>query len=235
MNELMNINGEIKMTTVEIAELTGKNHNHVVRDTKVMLIELYGKEGLTSFGQTYIHPQNKQEYPCYGLFKNDVIVLVSGYSIKLRKKIVDRLEELENKNDPIVMLNDPDVLRRTLLSYSETVIKQKQIIQDQEPKVKALDRISTANGSLCITDAAKQLQVQPSTLFDWLSFHKWIYKRVGSSSGWIAYQRVIQQGLIEHKTTILIRPDGSEKATTQARITPKGLTKLSEMFSSDLF
>lgn len=34
---------EPSMATVEIAELTNKRHDHVMRDTKVMLTELYGK------------------------------------------------------------------------------------------------------------------------------------------------------------------------------------------------
>ena len=37
-----------------------------------------------------------------------------------------------------------------------------------KPKVDALDRIATANGSLCLTDAAKTLQVRPIDLKKWL-------------------------------------------------------------------
>jgi hypothetical protein len=37
-------------------------------------------------------------------------------------------------------------------------------------------------------------------------------------------------GLLEHKTTVVTRSDGSEKATTQVRVTPKGLTRLAKLF-----
>ena len=44
---------EISMTTVEIAELTGKEHKHVKRDTKLMLLELHGKD-MSKFGHIFI-------------------------------------------------------------------------------------------------------------------------------------------------------------------------------------
>ena len=38
-----------------------------------------------------------------------------------------------------------------------------------KPDVEALERIAKADGSMCITDAAKHLQVQPKFLFKTLS------------------------------------------------------------------
>jgi phage regulator Rha-like protein len=55
--------------------------------------------GLPSFGDTYINPQNGQRYPEYNLPKTLVTTLVSGYSTKLRYRIVKRWEELEAKQE----------------------------------------------------------------------------------------------------------------------------------------
>nr|WP_254601829.1 phage antirepressor KilAC domain-containing protein [Cupriavidus taiwanensis] len=95
------------------------------------------------------------------------------------------------------------------------------------PKAEALDRIATAEGSLCVTDAAKALQMKPRELFNWLSGNQWIYRRTGSPN-WIAYQNRLQAGLLEHKVTTVERNDGSEKVTEQVRVTPKGLAKIAE-------
>jgi len=62
-------------------------------------------------------------------------------------------------------------------------------------------------------------------LTHWLESNRWIYSRVGHK-GWLAYQDKIQSGLMRHKATLVPREDGSEKVATQARITPKGLTRL---------
>lgn len=94
-----------------------------------------------------------------------------------------------------------------------------------KPKVEALDRIATSDGSLCITNTAKDLQLRPKDLFLWLSENKWIYRRAGGA-GWTAYQDKLQGGYLEHKVTVVTRTDGSEKTTEQVRVTPKGLAKL---------
>jgi phage anti-repressor protein/phage antirepressor YoqD-like protein len=132
--------------------------------------------------------------------------------------------------DPMKVLNDPAAMRGLLLTYSEKVLSLESTISEQAPKVAALDRISTADGTFCITDAAKTLQMRPKDLFTWLSGNKWTYRRVGGS-GWLAYQERIQQGFLEHKTTTVGRSDGSEKITEQVRVTAKGLSKLAESFS----
>jgi len=94
------------------------------------------------------------------------------------------------------------------------------------PKAEALDRISLADGTLSLSDAAKTIGVQPQKEFiPFLSAAKWIFRRAGGDH-WIAYQDKLQQQLLEHKVTTVSRGDGSEKITEQVRVTPKGLAKL---------
>lgn len=38
-------------------------------------------------------------------------------------------------------------------------------------------------------------------------------------------------GLLEHKTTLVVTSDGSERSVTQVRVTPKGMAKLAELLS----
>jgi phage regulator Rha-like protein len=44
MTNMILANTDLSMTSVEIAELAGKQHGHVLRDIRAMIIELYGKE-----------------------------------------------------------------------------------------------------------------------------------------------------------------------------------------------
>lgn len=170
----------------------------------------------------------------YDLTKRDSLVVASGYRDDLRARIIDRWMELEAQNkrpDPMEMLNDPAAMRGLLLTYSEKVIALEGEVKALEPKASALDRIEAADGSLCITDAAKTLKVRPKDLFGYLSRNGWIYKRVGTDA-YLGYQSKIVAGLLEHKTTTVTRADGSEKVTTQVRVTAPGITRLAKVLIS---
>lgn len=132
--------------------------------------------------------------------------------------------------NPLAALEDPAAMRTLLLGYAEKVLERDKLISHLQPQAAALHRISLADGSLCITDAAKTLGIQPQkVLIPYLRANKWIYNRTGCAHP-IAYQDKLQQMLLEHKVTTVNRTDGSEKITEQVRITPKGLTKLAQIF-----
>ncbi|GJE54559.1 phage antirepressor KilAC domain-containing protein [Methylobacterium thuringiense] len=103
-------------------------------------------------------------------------------------------------------------------------------IAAQAPKVDAYARIAEADGSLCITDAAKNLQIQPKLLFSFLRSNAWIYQRTGCTD-YLGYQNRVQTGLLEHKVKVITRGDSTERTCTQVRITPKGLARLAEEFA----
>lgn len=113
-------------------------------------------------------------------------------------------------------------------------IDQKRAAEKQlalaAPTVQAFERIAVANDSVTMTEAAKSLQMAPSELMGWLNANGWIYRRVGAKA-WSAYQDKINTGLMEHKVTVVEREDGTEKMVHQARVTPKGLTKLAKIFA----
>lgn len=110
---------------------------------------------------------------------------------------------------------------------------QAETIKKLEIKGDAFDRISKSDGSFCITDAAKILQITPKRLFNYLNRWNWIYRRFGNRH-WCGYQSKINSGYLEQKTTEINYPDGSTKVTEQVRITSKGIAKLSKIFSSEM-
>lgn len=82
--DLMLMQNEITMTTVEIAELTGKQHKHVKRDTKRMLLELYGKD-VSIYGHIYKDKYNREQ-KCYRLPKIDAERLIQKYKLRSKNK-----------------------------------------------------------------------------------------------------------------------------------------------------
>lgn len=136
--------------------------------------------------------------------------------------------ERRAKAGPVALLTGPQLMAAALIEADATMRAQAIQIEAMRDDVEALDRIAKADGSLNITEAAKNLGIRPKDLFDWLSHNGWIYKRPGSS-GWLGYATKCNQGLVEHKTTTVTRADGTEKITEQVRITAKGLTILAKL------
>lgn len=162
------------------------------------------------------------------------LMLVKSFTDDLAWQVQDMLVESYFSKpgaafDPSTVLESPAAMRGLLLTYTEKVLALEGEVEEMRPQVQALERIAISDGSMCITDAAKTLQVRPKTLFDFLKSHGWIYTRAGSGD-YIAYQPKLQMGLLEHKTTVVTRSDGSEKTTTQVRVTPKGLARLAQEF-----
>ncbi|MGL5393783.1 MAG: Rha family transcriptional regulator [Shewanella sp.] len=79
------------MSSREIAELTGKRHDNVMRDIRNMMSDL----GVLKSEDTYSHPSNGQEYSMFNLNKEETLCLVAGYHAKLRMAIIKRWAELE--------------------------------------------------------------------------------------------------------------------------------------------
>lgn len=163
--------------------------------------------------------------------------LVSGYNVKLRKAIIDRWQELEAQaavvRDPMEVLRDPVSMRTLLLGYTEKVLALEHQVGELAPKADALDRLETgSDGSFCLTDAAKALQMQPRKFIARLQQMGWIYRRP-MGSGWLAYQDRITVGVMEHKVTTGEKSDGSEWTSTQVRVTAKGMARLAMLIAKD--
>ena len=98
------------------------------------------------------------------------------------------------------------------------------------PKAQALDRIASAKGSLCITDAAKTLQIKPTNLIDYLLKNNWVYRRkLGGPL--VGRQDKIDAGYLEHKVSSVDLEDGVTKLSQQLRVTPLGLSVLAKHFN----
>lgn len=105
----------VTMSSREIAELTGKRHDHVMRDIRAILVELHGEGGVPKFGDTYLNEQNGQSYPVFHLPKRETLILVSGYSVELRARIIDRWQELEAAvSAPVAVVPQPPAFIETL-------------------------------------------------------------------------------------------------------------------------
>lgn len=218
-----------RMSSRELAELTGKLHKNVKRDIAAMLKDL--QVDALSFEHIYQDTQNREQTE-YLLDREHTDCLLTGYSAPLRMKVIRRWQELEQANAaPAIPQNLPDALRLAA-DLAEQNNQLRLVVTEQEPKVQALARIANASGSMCLTDAAKHLGVQRCKLIEWMKANRWIYRREGSAR-WLAYQPRQAAGLLDHKVTLLgLDEEGGQRLASQVRVTPKGLAVLAQKLGS---
>lgn len=166
----------VSMTSLEIAEITGKKHFHVMRDIRNLIEQ--GVNQLNFEPAKYSDPKGEKRL-YYRLTPKGCLILASGYNVLLREKIIDRLEELEKgkpasyeEEDRIkraqLWIEEEKERRRLLLENQqqaqqiseqcETIEQQgteiRQLsdkIEEMRPKVDYLDRITESDGSVPVS------------------------------------------------------------------------------------
>ena len=203
-------------------------------------IEVLGKDNAPKFLGTQIYGNNNMR-EIFVFPKREACLMAMSYSYEIQAEVFDRMTALEQEkiNNPVHLLNDPATLRNLLHGYTEKVMTLEAKVQEQAPKVAALERIAIADGEVCLQTAGKLLRQPPNKFIAWLrSVGGWIFKRPGSKHN-SAYAEKINAGYLAVRQTITKKPDGSDHVHEQVVVTPKGLVKLSQMLGvsidGDLF
>jgi len=141
------------MSSREIAALTGKRHDNVIADIRKMLVELHGEARLLSFQGTVERPNPSGGAPIsstvYLLPKRETLILVSGYNVQMRARIIDRWQELEAQ--AAAPINPAQLSRLQLIEIAMQAETERlalaEKVEELQPKAEALDRIATAAGA----------------------------------------------------------------------------------------
>ncbi|WGS85032.1 Rha family transcriptional regulator [Methylomonas sp. UP202] len=111
----------MRISSLEIAELTGKEHKNVLADIRKILDEA----GISTaeFSAVRKNSQNK-DMPCFNPSRRECDLVVSGYSVKYRLAIIDRWHDLESKQQ----LQIPQTLSEALLLAGRLAAEKEQAI-----------------------------------------------------------------------------------------------------------
>lgn len=213
------------MSSREISDLTGSTHDNVLKTIRALI-----DGGIVSRNDTpyipYTHPQNGQVYFKFLLSYRDTMVVVSGYSVELRAKIIDRWQELEAIQAPSLPKSFADALRLAA-DQQEQIENQREQLAIAAPKVEFVDRYVEATGLKGFRQVAKLLNAKEPKLRDFLSKYNIMYKLGGE---WVPYQNHIDAGRFEVRTGA---SDGGH-AFNQAKFTPKGVQWIAGLWAQHL-
>lgn len=206
------------MSSREIAELTGKQHQHVKRDIEKMLGDL--KEDASSFGRIYLDTMNRQQTE-YLLDREHTECLLTGYSAVMRMAVIKRWRELEEGEGRVIAtlpdFSNPAAAARAWAEQYEQRQAAQQALAIAAPKVEFVDKYVQSTGLKGFRQTAKLLKANEARFREFLLDKKIMYRMGGE---WQAYQQHIDAGRFEVKT------DTAENghAFNQTKFTPKGVT-----------
>lgn len=228
------------MTSLEIAEVTSKQHAHVMRDIRSLLSQGVSASNFLDWGHTQTLTVKKR--PLFNLTPKGCLILASGYDAVLRERIINRLEYLENEKK---VIKTPQTYLEALEALVasekekeqlriETERQQKQIEQKDakitklQPKADFAEAAFKAEGKVDIGQAAKILNLGfgRNTLFGKLRDAGIFFKDRNEPK-----QKYIDAGYFEMTLLPPIRRDNHPDILCQKVFCkPKGLAYINHLF-----
>jgi phage antirepressor YoqD-like protein len=217
------------MSSREIAELTSKEHKNVLADIRNMLESL----GLHSadFSAQYKDPTGRF-LPEFKLPKRETSILVSGYSVELRARIIDRWRDLEaGQTLQLPDFGNPAIAARAWADQFERRLKaedaNRQIAAVNAalaPKADFYDAVASAVNCQTVDQVAKLLGFGPRTFFGMLKANSILRKDT------LPIQEYLDRGYFIVVEKVRVDPHGENLTYTQTLITGKGVAWLQKRY-----
>lgn len=235
-NEVINT-----MTSLQIAEITGKPHYDVMKAIRKME-PAWEKVNGGNFSLVEYKDQKGELRPCYELTKTESLYIATKFNDEARAKLILRWEQLETER--ISWQNRvPQTFREALLlaaQQQEQIERQKDKIESQQQlisekneqvcqltdkviemgkKVSYLDQI-LANKSTILTASIAQDYGMSAKTFNKMLNDYGIQHKVDKQ--WILYAPYLTEGYVHSKQIEITHADGSKKIHLNTEWTQKG-------------
>ncbi len=228
MNDMQIItsSGMETMTSLQIAEITGKPHNDVLKAIRAME-PAWVKVNGGNFSLVEYKDAKGEMRPMYALTKTECLYVATKFNDEARAKLVIRWEELEREQQAggFRVPKSLSEALRLAAEQAERVEAQRMQIETMRPKALFADAVASSDRSCLVAELAKILQqngvnIGQNRLFAWLREHGYL----GTKGEYYNQptQRAMDMGLFEIKKTSITKPDGSVLVTTTTKVTGKG-------------
>lgn len=207
------------MDSREIAERTGKRHDHVCRD----FLEMCSRLGINApkFGGVY-KGGNGETRRCFIIPKRECLILVSGYNIELRAAIIDRWAELEAAAAPRPM-SRLDILQMAMEAEKGRLAAE-AALDAAKPAIEGMRLLEGAQGTFTLREAAKECKQKPKAFVAWLTAEKILYREKTELR---PTQYHLDKGYFTMHVGVAVHKEKSH-AFGQTRFTAKGLAWISK-------
>lgn len=243
MNELSTmIVDDERMTSLQIAEITGKPHNDVMKAIRKMEPAWERvQEGKFSLMQEEVETNNggHKMRPYYSLNKEECLYIATKFNDEARAKLIKRWKELEEQSKPSVPQNYLEALEslvkaekekqqlalenkqkdETIITISKANVELGNKITEMLPKVSYYDRILQSNATMTITQIAQDYGMSAIAMNKELESMRIQHKERGQ---WILYAQFLKGGYVHSRAVDIIRRDGRHDVKYNTEWTTKG-------------
>lgn len=240
MNELstMIVDGE-RMTSLQIAEITGKPHADVMKAIRKME-PAWSKINEGNFSLVDYQDKKGETRPCYSLNKEECLYIATKFNDEARAKLIKRWKELEEQHQkPSVPQNYLEALKslvkaeeekqqlalenkqkdETIITISKANVELGNKITEMLPKVSYYDRILQSNATMTITQIAQDYGMSAIAMNKELESMRIQHKERGQ---WILYAQFLKGGYVHSRAVDIIRKDGRHDVKYNTEWTTKG-------------
>ena len=240
MNELSTmIVDDERMTSLQIAEITGKPHADVMKAIRKME-PAWSKINEGNFSLVEYKDKKGETRPCYSLNKEECLYIATKFNDEARAKLIKRWKELEEQHQkPSVPQNYLEALKslvkseeekqqlalenkkqqEQILTISKTNMELGNKITEMLPKVSYYDRILQSNATMTITQIAQDYGMSAIAMNKELESMRIQHKERGQ---WILYAQFLKGGYVHSRAVDIIRKDGRHDVKYNTEWTTKG-------------
>lgn len=235
MANIISITPAQTMSSLQIAELTGKRHDAILRDIRNLL-----EQGVNAHNFVEVEYIDKkgESRPCYQLTKTGCLILASGYNAVLREKIINRWMELEMMLVPQApktfaealrlaadkveenerLLGEIEEQQKLLVAQSEQIRDLNECNAEMRIKVSYYDQILASKSTVTTTQIAQDYGMSAKKFNIELRNLK-IQRKVGGQ--WILYAPYNTMGYV-HSDTFVPDKSTTGKVVMTTKWTQKG-------------
>ena len=216
-----NQNGEQRMTSLEIAQLSGKQHKDVLKAIRNME-SAWEKVNGRNFALVDYKDQKGELRPCYLLSKTECLYIATKFNDEARAKLVIRWQELEEERLMEMQQPKQEIQEIRLLACDEEVLDEADDILGEE--LEMLNRESR----FCYTptEIGKVFGMDGRALNSFLSDQKIIRWARGQ---WQLTQKYLHHELTANRYSYVHGRDGRRKLVSRLVWTEKGREFIMDM------
>lgn len=239
MNEISTIVDGDRMTSLQIAEITGKAHNDVMKAIRKME-PAWSKINEGNFSLVDYQDKKGEARPCYSLNKEECLYIATKFNDEARAKLIKRWKELEEQHQkPSVPQNYLEALKslvkaeeekqqlalenkkqqEQILTISKTNMELGNKITEMLPKVSYYDKILQSNATMTVTQIAQDYGMSAMRLNKELESMRIQHKVRGQ---WILFAQFLEGGYVHSRAVDIIRKDGQHDVKYNTEWTTKG-------------